>query len=281
MNLLPVKFFYKLGYLKSINTSVRRSFNGETIIIPLINGLGYGNLYISEVWMYELLKILLPLRKGAFIDIGVNLGQTLIKLRSVDREREWVGFEPNPKCVSYAMQLIKANHFQNCRLLPVGIFDGEEIFELDFYSDAESDPSASMIRNFRPDEKVFERIFIPAFSFDKVNQLLDLKQIAIIKIDVEGAEWEVLNSMQNAIRKHRPILMMEILPCYNLANEPRIMRQQKIEVLLSELSYKLFRVFKPDWKKFVKLESIEKIGIHDNMNMCEYVMVPVEIADMI
>jgi FkbM family methyltransferase len=257
------------------------SFNGETIIIPLINGLGYGNLYISEVWMYELLKILLPLRKGTFIDIGVNLGQTLIKLRSVDRDMEWVGFEPNPKCVYYVMQLIKANHFQNCRLLPIGIFDGEEIFELELYSDAESDPSASMIRNFRPGEKVFERMFIPAFSFEKVNQLLKLKQIAIIKIDVEGAEWEVLNSLQSAIRSHRPIIMMEILPCYNIANEQRVMRQEKIEILLSDLNYKLFRVFKPNWIKFEKLEPIEKIGIHDDMNKCEYVMVPAEIADRI
>ena len=121
-------------------------------------------------------------------------------------------------------------------------------------------------------------MFIPVYCFEKINTLLDLKQIAIIKIDVEGAEWEVLNSMQNPIREQRPLLMMEILPCYSLANEDRIRRQEKIEKLLSGLNYRMFRVIKLDEYKFEKLDPIEKIGIHDDMNGCEYVMAPAEIS---
>ena len=281
MNSFGVRVIKKLGWLKSINTTVKKLFNGKRVYIPLINGLGYENLSTSEDWMYVVLGKLLPLFKGAFIDIGVNVGQTLIKLKTVNRDIEWIGFEPNPKCIYYSSELIRSNDFQNCRLIPVGIFNRDDILELEFYSDSDTDPSASLIRNFRPDEKVFERIIIPVTTFEKANSLLHLSGVAVIKIDVEGAEPEVLESLQSVINQYRPLLMMEILPCYTSNNDQRIKRQQSIEAILFGLSYKIFRIVKLNLREFVKFESIESIGIHDNLDMCEYVMVPLEIADKI
>ena len=78
-----------------------------------------------------------------------------------------------------------------------------------------------------------------------------------------------------------PFLMMEILPCYTTDNEQRLKRQQSIEGLLNELSYRIFRIIKSDGSHFVKFESIENIGIHGDMEMCEYVMAPKEIEDKI
>jgi FkbM family methyltransferase len=281
MNSFGVRVIKKLGWLKSINTTVKKLFNGKPVFIPLINGLGYDNLSISEDWMYVVLNKLLPLFNGAFIDIGVNVGQTLIKLKTVNKDIEWIGFEPNPKCTYYALQLIKSNDFQNCRLVPVGIFNRDDILELEFYSDSDTDPSASLIQNFRPGEKVFDRIIIPVTTFEKANSLLRLSAVAVIKIDVEGAEPEVLNSLQSVINQYRPLLMMEILPCYTTDNEHRIKRQQSIEAILRGLSYKIFRIVKRNLREFEQFESIESIGIHDNLDMCEYVMVPVELADKI
>jgi FkbM family methyltransferase len=281
MNSFGVRVIKKLGWLKSINTTVKKLFNGKSVTIPLINGLGYENLSTSEDWMYVVLSKLLPLFKGAFIDIGVNVGQTLIKLKTVNRDIEWIGFEPNPKCIYYSLELIRSNDFQNCRLIPVGIFNRDDILELEFYSDSDTDPSASVIQNFRPDEKVFERIIIPVTTFEKANSALHIDGVAVIKIDVEGAEPEVLESLQSVINQYRPLLMMEILPCYTSNNDQRIKRQQSIEAILFGLSYKIFRIVKRNLREFVKFESIESIGIHDNLDMCEYVMVPLEIADKI
>lgn len=38
---------------------------------------------MTEMWMVEVLKHLLLLKPGTFIDIGANIGQTLLKLRAV------------------------------------------------------------------------------------------------------------------------------------------------------------------------------------------------------
>ena len=48
---------------------------------------------------------MLIIYKG-FIDVGVNVGQTLLKLKSISSEINYLGFEPNPNCVNYLKNLI-------------------------------------------------------------------------------------------------------------------------------------------------------------------------------
>ena len=267
--------------INKISTRIGRKINNVSIQVPLINGLGFANVYISELWMCSLLKKIIAVKNGSFIDVGVNVGQTLIKLRTVDSDIDYVGFEPNPKCVYYTDILIKTNKFKNCRIIPVGIYNRDTVLLLDLYSDGDTDSAASVIENFRPNEKVYNKIFVPVSQFENINELLDLKEIAIIKIDVEGAELEVLQSMQNTIRIHRPIIIIEILPCYTNENINRITRQEKIELILKELNYRFIRIIKNETNTIEKLEQIETIGIHGNIAWSDYILVPNELIDQI
>jgi len=158
MNYFFAKVANQLKILKKINVLIDGNFNKKKVKIPIINGLGFGNVNIHELWMCSLLEKIIPLKKGSFVDIGVNIGQTLIKLRSVDSNIDYVGFEPNPLCAYYTGELIKANQFKNTRLLPVGIFNSDGVLQLNMYSDNDTDPAASMIENFRPGQKVFQKI---------------------------------------------------------------------------------------------------------------------------
>ena len=53
--------------------------------------------------MIDILKIVLPIENKKFIDVGVNIGQTLLKLKSVSSEIDYIGFEPNPICVNLSL----------------------------------------------------------------------------------------------------------------------------------------------------------------------------------
>ncbi len=103
----------KFGLLKILNLSFKITVNNNSFKIPVIAGIGFNNLFMSEVWMVQVLEKITKLKHGTFIDVGVNIGQTLIKLRSVDKEREYLGFEPNPLCVFYTEELIKKIIFKN------------------------------------------------------------------------------------------------------------------------------------------------------------------------
>lgn len=228
--------------------------------------------------MIELLAKLLKEKEGAFIDVGVNVGQTLIKLKSLDLERKYFGFEPNPNCVFYVNKLIEKNQFPDCTILPVGLYTDNKVLTLDLFSEDINniDASASLVENFRPDHQISKKLYVPVFRFECVSKLLKFNSLAIIKIDVEGAELEVIKSLLEQIQAYRPIMLVEILPVYTQENDFRMKRQKELEDIFSELNYTLYRVRKSG-DVFSGLIRIDTIGIHSDINQCDYVIAPEEL----
>ena len=97
--------------LEKINLTYNITLNKKRIKIPIVSGIGYSTIWTTELWMIDILKILLFLKDGVFIDIGANIGQTLIKLKCVNPDTQYFGFEPNPSCVFYMRELIKKGTF--------------------------------------------------------------------------------------------------------------------------------------------------------------------------
>src|SRR5919205_552723 len=76
----------------------------------------------SGPWMVDALARLFALAgRPGLVDVGVNIGQTLLKLRSIARDAPYVGFEPNPFCIQFVNELIALNGFDRCVLLPVAL----------------------------------------------------------------------------------------------------------------------------------------------------------------
>lgn len=55
------------------------------------------------------------------MDIGANIGLYMVKLKSLDLQREYYGFEPNPVCNFHTQELISSNDFQNVRPFPFAL----------------------------------------------------------------------------------------------------------------------------------------------------------------
>ena len=121
---------------------------------------------IQEPWMSDVLGRLLNEFEGVFVDIGANLGQTLLQFRSLDRTSRYLGFEPNPHCAAYVMQLITLNKFEKTDLIPAACALGHSVEKLHFYQDSPFDAAASMVKDFRSNEVASRRCFIVAAPFD-------------------------------------------------------------------------------------------------------------------
>lgn len=273
MNKYVVKVLRKINAFKFINFSKTIRINGKKFIIPLSDNIGYSNLSTSEPWMVDVLKLLLPISNTNFVDVGVNTGQTLLKLKSVSSDINYIGFEPNPFCVHYVSKLIERNNFKNTTMVPIGISDKTELGVLNFIQDSKADSSASMIADFRKDRVIKRKEYIPLFNFEDLKDKINLDSISVLKIDVEGAELEVITSFKNELAKNETILILEVLPAYSEQNTFRIERQNKIQDLLFGLNYTLFRVIKKQ-DLLVDLVEIKEIGIHSDLDACDYVIVP-------
>lgn len=230
----------------------------------------------SEPWMVELLVKIALRKPGTFLDVGVNLGQTLLALKAVDALRRYVGIEPNAACISYTERLISINKLTNCLLIPSGLGTESGIRQLELFHGTTTDSSASVIANFRPGEVISCAKMVAIFPFSEINRAVDLSLLGIIKVDCEGGEADVLVSMQDAIARQRPWLIVEILPCYDAGNVDRIQRQGLIEALLQRVKYTKYRVKKTKVGGLAYLDRIEEIGIHGELENSDYLFVPLE-----
>ena len=193
-------------------------------------------------------------------------------MKSIDPDLEYIGFEPNSSCVHYLSKLISLNQFDNAYVLPIALSTEDEILELDHYSESIVDSSASIIDDFRPSQKVFRKSYIASMSLNDKSFLQLIKNCSIIKIDVEGAELNVLTSLYQMLETYKPILIIEILPTYNIKNKNRIKSQEQILSILKHLNYLIFRVLKSD-SGFSGLKEIDDIEIHNDLELCDYVLV--------
>lgn len=274
MGKLLLRILSRLRLLRYFNITISHSRNENKVIVPVIGTLGHDNLSLSELWMCDVLAKLLKVKSGLFIDVGVNLGQTLIKLKLVDKNAGYIGFDPNPVCIFYTKELVKANGFLNCQLVPVGISDGNELVTLFFYTDGDSDTSASIVKDFRP-EKVYRKEYVACFAYTHLQPIINGKSLSIIKIDVEGAELQVLKCFANLIEDQRPFVLVEILPVYSAQNIDRLKRQQEIQLMAASLDYKILRINKRS-DDFGGFQLLDTIGISDKIEDSDYLLCPSE-----
>lgn len=243
---------------------------GVSFTIPSIRGITCNP---TETWLTQLLAQLLPKKEGIFVDVGVNVGQTLLKVKSVELARTYIGFEPNPVCVFYVQELIKANNLQECDLLPVGIFTDDRVLEMDLFSSDDADSCASVIPDFRPNHPVHSRIHVPVFQFVSLPDRVRAQKAAIIKIDVEGAELEVVRGLTPWVTRDRPFILIEILPSHSTDNQFRIHRQSDLEQWFRDQKYGLFRVLKSKSGDYSRMERIHDIGVHSDLSLCDYLAI--------
>ena len=272
MHIYPflAKILNKLHLLQSFNGSAKIIINGKKIDVPLLGRLGYDNLNLSEPWMSDMLIALRPLFNGHFIDVGVNIGQTLLKAQTVFEKVNYIGFEPNPSCVNYVQELIRINGFKNSVLFPIAIGATTIMLKLNFFSEDKGDSSATLIENFKENTQPDHFIFVPVFDLQRIRQFLPEEHSSILKIDVEGAELEVLFALQEWIQTFHPMILLEILPVYSEKNRSRLEKQRKIEEQLRIWNYKVARIKKRDP---VQIEFIETIGIHSKIEDCDYLLI--------
>ena len=145
---------------------------------------------------------------------------------------------------------------------------------LDLYADEITNSGGSIISNFwdYKNYKVKRQLIVPVFSFNTVRKTIDIDDIGIIKIDVEGAELEVLTTLSDEIQRSKPIILIEILSAYSIENKLRYDRQNKIEDLLKRLDYKMLRLIENKDATLKAMEKIQSFDVNANPNDCNYII---------
>lgn len=195
-------------------------------------------------WKTWLVDRLLQHRPGLFIDVGANIGQTLLDYAASKHRHGYVGFEPDAVCVDQIRRVIAANGLDDCAVVPAALSDEDAPLELRVGGAA--DPGASLILDLRPAEENRRNIVIAAYCYDSIAEKVQGGRApGVIKIDVEGAEANVVEGMAETLRRWKPLVFCEVLnrdPHADAAAHER--RGRALYARLDELGYDVFRLNK-------------------------------------
>jgi FkbM family methyltransferase len=143
------------------------------------------------------------------LDVGGHVGYlTLLMARLVGPGGRVVAFEPIPETFAALRENVSLNHLENVRLENTAV--GEQEGMISLFCDAAQElswtPSVSAHRV--PGNQIKE-ISVPVLSLDSFLESSSLRP-KLVKIDVEGAELEVLRGARKMLLEARPVVLVEI-----------------------------------------------------------------------
>lgn len=141
------------------------------------------------------------------LDIGANIGyMTLICSQAVGNMGKVISFEPNPIMLQELKHNLELNNISNVIIEPIALGDINGKLELVLPEIGKESHSS-----LRPNS-TFTSVGTTSVlteTLDSVVKRLSLKNIDIIKIDVEGAELLVLKGGEEVLTKMRPLILFE------------------------------------------------------------------------
>lgn len=235
--------------------------------------------WARDTWMRSVLAEILVKRPGAFIDVGANVGQTMLEVLRADRHRRYVGFEPNPYCVRALQSLVIRNGLTQCTIVPASLWSGFAVRNLIAGRFVRIDPGGSM-QSVRRSGRRFTEHPAVCLSLDQIVDAIGIADIAVIKIDVEDAEATVLDGMTACVRRWRPTIVCELLRRDRREDaSDYLARVERLQAILSELNYRPLLIERA-WRKPWALRAVDRFPVdpwrRSRWNRCDYLFVPAE-----
>lgn len=251
------------------------SLNSKTVRVPIQGGIGMGHLLKPDPWLSDIISRLPDTESGLFLDIGVNIGQTLLKVKTSSKPLDYLGFEPVPACVAYVGELIKQNGFTGVTVVPAAIGEKLGVLEIEMDLERPTDAAATLVKGFQGG-RLSATQPVCVLDAERVSGQVDERKVQLIKIDVEGGELDVLKALRATIEENRSPIVVEVLPHYGGENPERFARQREIESLIREWNYELFEILKSDTFRFKGIARTEEFGTHSDVNRSDYFLIPAE-----
>ena len=138
------------------------------------------------------------------LDIGTNIGWVAHHLAKISNSGIVFGFEPDPYNFDRCTENIKLNGFKNLLVLPFGLGDTDGSIGMEIRT-----PTNLGGNRIAPIGTANTRE-VKISRLDDIESIKKLSKIDLIKIDVEGYELNVLRGGEQTLKKHHPILFIEL-----------------------------------------------------------------------
>lgn len=187
-----------------------REYNGMSIWVDPRNYLSrcliHEGVYQPEV--SEALATWLP-QGRVMVDVGANVGyMTMLGARRVGPAGRVLAIEPNPYMVEAMRRHLDKNGISNVSIVQAGCSRARGSFPLYLSPDRNPGMTSLSAKNAHSQRS----IQVDVVPLDELVAEFNPPSLDVLKIDVEGAELQVLQGAKETLRRFRPVILMELDP---------------------------------------------------------------------
>jgi FkbM family methyltransferase len=217
---------------------VHRTHRGHSFYLTISPENGFVDKHIYLYGIYEpfILDLFsIYLKKGdTFLDIGANIGQHSMFAGAIVGEHGRVhSFEPIPRIYSQLNESVEKNNFQN-RFTLHNFALGDHDHSLELFLEKNNIGGSSFV------EKTGRAEHITVHIKKGDDVLTSEKNISLVKIDVEGYEYEVLEGIHETLVRHMPVIILEF--SYISYKNKSSTHAEKILSILTDIGYTLYDI---------------------------------------
>jgi FkbM family methyltransferase len=196
-----------LRFMENLKNILRRSL-----------GPAYNPLKELYYWLIYISFKAFKKRTGTLVYIGLNNGGSFKKIYF--KYETIIGFEPNPYNFN---KLQKYNQIKGVTLYPYAVSDKDGHAFLHLPSNENNSASASLsdFTEVRDGIRTIEKIKVKTVSLMSILQKHEIKTIESYVSDIEGYDFEVLNSVKTLI-EDKSIRSIQVEACQNHAPNPYV-----------------------------------------------------------
>ncbi len=173
--------------------------SGAAAYINAICGLGWSPSL--ELEAKNAAAWIAPGREYVVIDAGANIGSwtSLFHKHAADRQGTIYALEPQPA----AAATIRALSLRCCEVLELAL--GEQPGRATFYTSGPLDTTGSLFdrRDTYGRDRTYDSFEVEVVRLDDFVQMRSLERIDFLKMDLEGAEYQVLKGAAECLRSRR------------------------------------------------------------------------------
>ena len=223
--------------------------NASTNKKNMSNGL-LNKCYFGDETILSVIKKTSDQKKVFLLDCGSNYGFYSFYVASLSLGNQVLAFEASPETFNSFKANLELNNFRNidCRNLAISEVSGKFISFYESYNDWESSATHNKFKN----NKI---VNIETTTIDQELSKKDLSNfVVIIKLDIEGNEFNAIEGGKVSILKYEPLITIE-LSRYNFNNQ--------------NYNFNFFRKFLNDSKYKIYDDKLVPLNIETLINRIE------------
>lgn len=239
-----VRFLFRWKGLRALGHLVRRmnyedkvvevgDFDGDLKFRCYMNEHIGSQMYWRGAYSGPQLDVLRDILRDemVFIDIGANQGEFSLFAAKRLPNGQIFAFEPSADMATRLQRNIEANGFSNIHVVPLALSSesGQKTLYVSrqpFYDGSVHEGLGTLYASESRDQVVQQVSVTTLDDYIRENRV---HRVDVIKIDIEGGEFDALKGAEGTIREHQPVILME-------ANKSNLVAaQHSLEELLAYL----------------------------------------------